>query len=130
MIHQFAIMSAPTTAQYASIEALRYGDSDIESMLSEYDMRRRLIVSGFNKLGMDCFEPKGAFYCFPSIKRTGMTSEEFCERLLYEKKVAVVPGNAFGDCGEGFVRVSYCYSTDHIKEALRRIGEFLSELEK
>ena len=128
-IHQFAIMSAPTTAQYASIEALRNGDGDIESMLSEYDMRRRLIVSGFNKLGMTCFEPKGAFYCFPSIKISGMTSEEFCEKLLYEKKVAVVPGNAFGDCGEGFIRVSYCYSTDHIKEALRRIGEFLSELE-
>jgi aminotransferase len=98
-------------------------------MLSEYDMRRRLIVSGFNKIGMTCFEPKGAFYCFPSIKISGMTSEEFCEKLLYEKKVAVVPGNAFGDCGEGFIRVSYCYSTDHIKEALRRIGEFLSELE-
>ena len=128
-IHQFAIMSAPTTAQYASIEALRNGDGDIESMLSEYDMRRRLIVSGFNKLGMTCFEPKGAFYCFPSIKISGMTSEEFCEKLLYEKKVAVVPGNAFGDCGEGFIRVSYCYSTDHIKEALRRIGEFISELE-
>ena len=128
-IHQFAIMSAPTTAQYASIEAIRNGDEDIASMLSEYDMRRRFIVNGFNKLGMDCFEPRGAFYAFPSIKRTGMTSEEFCEKLLYTKKVAVVPGNAFGECGEGFIRVSYCYSMGHIKEALERIEEFLNELE-
>ena len=97
-------------------------------MLEEYDMRRRLTVAGFNKLGMDCFEPKGAFYVFPSIKRTGMTSEEFCERLLLSKKVAVVPGNAFGNSGEGFVRVSYCYSTGHIKEALSRIKEFLDEI--
>ncbi len=127
-IHQFAIMSAPTTAQYASIEAIRNGDEDIAGMLSEYDMRRRFIVNGFNKLGMDCFEPRGAFYAFPSIQRTGMTSEEFCEKLLYTKKVAVVPGNAFGDCGEGFIRVSYCYSMGHIKEALKRIEEFLNEL--
>lgn len=127
-IHQFAIMSAPTTSQYAAVEALRNGDEDVEHMVAEYDMRRRLIVHGFNKLGMDCFEPKGAFYCFPSIKRTGMTSEEFCERLLLSKKVAVVPGSAFGECGEGFVRVSYCYSTDHIKEALSRIEEFHNEL--
>ena len=128
-IHQFAIMSAPTTSQYAAVDALRNGDEDVEHMVAEYDMRRRLIVHGFNKLGMDCFEPKGAFYCFPSIKRTGMSSEEFCERLLLSKKVAVVPGSAFGECGEGFVRVSYCYSTEHIKEALSRIGEFLDELE-
>ena len=127
-IHQFAIMSAPTTAQYASIEAIKNGDEDIAGMLSEYDMRRRFIVNGFNKLGMDCFEPRGAFYAFPSIQRTGMTSEEFCEKLLYTKKVAVVPGNAFGDCGEGFIRVSYCYSMGHIKEALKRIEEFLNEL--
>ena len=127
-IHQFAIMSAPTTSQYAAIEALRNGDDDVAAMVAEYDMRRRLVVDGFNKLGMDCFEPKGAFYCFPSIKRTGMTSEEFCEELLCSKKVAVVPGSAFGNSGEGFVRVSYCYSTEHIKEALRRIEEFLTEV--
>ena len=127
-IHQFGIMSAPTTAQYAAIEALMNGDNDIKNMLEEYDMRRRLIVSGFNSMGMDCFEPKGAFYCFPSIQRFGLSGEEFCERLLYAQKVAVVPGSAFGDSGEGFIRVSYCYSTDHIKEALRRIGEFLKTL--
>ena len=127
-IHQFAIMSAPTTSQYAAIEALRNGDNDIAEMVEEYDMRRRLVVSGFNRLGMDCFEPKGAFYCFPSVKRTGMSSEEFCEKLLFSKKVAVVPGIAFGRSGEGFIRVSYCYSTEHIKEALSRIEEFLNEL--
>ena len=124
-IHQFAIMSAPTTSQYASIEALRNGDGDVREMLAEYDMRRRLMVSGFNKLGMTCFEPKGAFYTFPSIKISGMSSNDFCESLLKEKKVAVVPGSAFGDCGEGFVRASYCYSTEHIKEALSRIEDFL-----
>ncbi len=127
-IHQFAIMSAPTTSQYAAVEALRNGDDDVEHMVAEYDMRRRLVVHGFNKLGMDCFEPKGAFYCFPSIKKTGMSSEEFCEKLLLSKKVAVVPGSAFGECGEGFVRVSYCYSTDHLKEALKRIEEFIKEI--
>ena len=127
-IHQFAIMSAPTTSQYAAVEALRHGDDDVATMVAEYDMRRRLMVNGFNKIGMDCFEPKGAFYCFPSIKRTGMTSEEFCEELLRSKKVAVVPGSAFGKSGEGFVRVSYCYSTEHIKEALSRIEEFLEEV--
>ena len=110
-IHQFAIMSAPTTSQYAAIEAIRSGDGDIEKMLAEYDMRRRLMVGGFNKIGMTCFEPKGAFYAFPSIKISGMDSETFCETLLREKKVALVPGNAFGECGEGFVRASYCYST-------------------
>ena len=127
-IHQFAIMSAPTTSQYAAVEALRNGDDDIAGMVAEYDMRRRLMVHGFNKLGMECFEPRGAFYCFPSIKSTGLTSEEFCERLLLSKKVAVVPGSAFGQCGEGYIRASYCYSTDHIKEALSRIEEFLGEL--
>ena len=127
-IHQFAIMSAPTTSQYAAVEALRNGDDDVATMVAEYDMRRRLVVNGFNKIGMDCFEPKGAFYCFPSIKRTGMTSEQFCEELLRSKKVAVVPGSAFGKSGEGFVRVSYCYSTEHIKEALSRIEEFLEEV--
>lgn len=127
-IHQFAIMSAPTTSQYAAVEALKNGDEDIEHMVAEYDMRRRLVVNGFNRLGLSCFEPKGAFYCFPSIKSTGMSSEEFCEKLLLSKKVAVVPGSAFGECGEGFVRVSYCYSTEHIKEALSRIEEFLKEI--
>lgn len=129
-IHQYAIMSAPTTSQYAAIAAIRDGRDDINAMVEEYDMRRRLIVDGFRSLGLECFEPKGAFYVFPSIKSTGMTSEEFCEKLLYSKKVALVPGNAFGDSGEGHVRASYCYSVEHIKEALKRIGEFLEELKK
>ncbi len=127
-IHQFAIMSAPTTSQYAAIEALKNGEDDVKAMVDEYDMRRRLIVDGFNKLGLECFEPEGAFYAFPCIKSTGLSSEEFCEKLLYSKKVAIVPGNAFGESGEGFVRASYCYSVEHIKEALRRIGDFLQEL--
>jgi len=127
-IHQYAIMCAPTTSQYAAVEALRNCDGEVEKMLEEYDIRRKIIVSGFNKLGLTCREPKGAFYAFPSIKSTGLTSEEFCERLLAEKHVAVVPGNAFGESGEGFIRTSYCYSTAHIKEALKRIGEFLKEL--
>ena len=127
-IHQFAIMCAPTTSQYAAIEALRGCDDDVEYMVKEYDMRRRMMVSGFNKIGLECREPKGAFYAFPSIKSTGMTSDEFCEKLLYSKNVAVVPGTAFGASGEGFIRASYCYSVEHIKEAVRRIGEFLKEL--
>ncbi len=126
-LHQFAIMCAPTTAQYAAIEAMQNGDAAVEHMRQEYDMRRRLIVDGLNKLGLTCFEPRGAFYAFPCIRSTGMTSEEFCERLLKEKHVAVVPGNAFGDSGEGFLRISYCYSLSHITEALSRIGEFLEE---
>ena len=127
-IHQFAIMSAPTTAQYAAIEAIKNGRDDIEDMLEEYDSRRRIIVDGFNKLGLECFEPLGAFYAFPSIKSTGLSSEEFCEKLLYSKKVALVPGNAFGESGEGHIRASYCYSIDHINEALKRVKEFLEEL--
>lgn len=127
-IHQFAIMCAPTTSQYAAIEALRGCDDDVEYMVKEYDMRRRMMVSGFNKIGLECREPKGAFYAFPSIKSTCMTSDEFCERLLYSKNVAVVPGTAFGASGEGFIRASYCYSVEHIKEAVSRIGEFLKEL--
>ena len=127
-IHQFAIMSAPTTSQYAAIDALKNGDDDIKKMVDEYDTRRRLVVDGFNKIGLTCFEPLGAFYVFPCIKSTGLTSEEFCEKLLYSKKVAMVPGNAFGDCGEGFVRVSYCYSVDHLKQALKRTAEFIEEL--
>jgi len=126
-LHQYAIMSAPTNSQYAAIEALRNGDDDVQDMLREYDARRRFIVDGFNKLGLTCFEPNGAFYVFPCIQSSGLTSDEFCEKLLYSKKVAVVPGNAFGECGEGFIRVSYCYSISHIKEALKRIAEFLEE---
>ena len=129
-LHQFGIMSAPTMSQYAAIEALENGDEDIETMKEQYDMRRRLIVDGLNKLGLECFEPEGAFYVFPSIKSTGLTSQEFCERLIYSKHVAVVPGDAFGRCGEGFVRISYCYSTQHITEALKRMGEFINELKK
>lgn len=128
-IHQFAIMSAPTTSQYAAIEALDNGDDDVQRMLEEYDSRRRIMVAGFNKIGLTCREPKGAFYAFPCIKSTGMTSDEFCEKLLESKKVALVPGTAFGESGEGFVRASYCYSVEHIKEALSRIEEFLKEIE-
>ncbi len=127
-IHQYAIMCAPTTSQYAAIEALKNCDEDVEYMLKEYNMRRRIMVAGFNKIGLTCREPKGAFYAFPSIKSTGLTSDEFCEKLLNSKKVAVVPGTAFGDSGEGFIRVSYCYSVEHINEAIQRIGEFLEEL--
>ncbi len=127
-LHQYAIMSAPTTSQYAAIEALKHGDSDIERMREEYDMRRRLIVDGFCRMGLQCFEPEGAFYVFPSIKASGLTSEDFCEKLIYAQKVAIVPGTAFGECGEGFARVSYSYSLNHIKEALRRIEIFLGEL--
>ncbi len=127
-IHQFAIMSAPTVSQYAAIEAIQNGDDDIKKMLAQYDMRRRIMVDGFNKLGLTCFEPRGAFYAFPCIRSSGLSSDEFCEKLLYSHNVALVPGNAFGECGEGFVRASYCYSVDHIKTALERIGDFLKEL--
>ena len=127
-IHQYAIMCAPTVSQYAAVEALRSCDDVVKEMTEEYDMRRKLIVNGFNKLGLTCREPKGAFYAFPSIQSTGLSSEEFCERLLYSKKVAVVPGTAFGDSGEGFIRASYCYSLLHIERALHLIGEFLEEL--
>lgn len=127
-IHQYAIMCAPTTSQYAAIEALRNCDDEIKRMYDEYNMRRRLIVSGFNRIGLECREPKGAFYAFPCIKSTGFGSEEFCEKLLYSKNVAVVPGTAFGAGGEGFIRASYCYSTEHIKEAIERIGEFVKEI--
>ncbi len=129
-IHQFAIMCAPTVSQYAAVEALRSCDDAVADMVAEYNRRRRLIVNGFNKAGLDCREPKGAFYAFPSIKSTGMTSDEFCERLLESKHVAVVPGTAFGKGGEGFVRASYCYSTEHIIEALHRIEEFVKEIKK
>ncbi len=126
-LHQYGIMCAPTTAQYAAIEALDNGDDDVVSMRNDYDQRRRLIVDELNKMGLTCFDPQGAFYVFPSIQMTGMSSEEFCTELLMQKHVAVVPGTAFGDCGEGFVRISYCYSIKHIIEALRRIREFLTE---
>ena len=129
-IHQYAIMCAPTVSQFAAIEALKNCDGEVERMKSEYDARRKIIVKGFNDIGLTCHEPKGAFYAFPSIKSTGMTSDEFCEKLLYSKKVALVPGGAFGKAGEGFVRASYCYSIEHIKEALLRIKEFLDELRK
>lgn len=127
-LHQYQIMCAPTVSQFAAVTALRDCEQDVAAMREEYDMRRRLVVDGFNRLGLKCFEPRGAFYAFPCIRSTGLTSEEFCERLVYEKKVAVVPGTAFGACGEGFVRVSYAYSIAHLKEALERIGEFLKEL--
>jgi aminotransferase len=127
-IHQYAIMCAPTTSQYAAIEALRHCDSSIENMVNEYNMRRRLIVDAFNKIGLTCFEPEGAFYIFPSIQSTGLSSEQFCEKLLFSQKVAVVPGNAFGASGEGFIRVSYSYSVKHILEAVERIKTFLTTL--
>ena len=127
-IHQFAIMSAPTTSQYAAVEALRNGDPDIERMRDQYDARRRIMVNGFRKLGFECFEPLGAFYAFPCIKSTGLSSDDFCEQLLRRHRVAIIPGTAFGNSGEGYVRASYCYSVEHIEEALRRIGKFVEEL--
>lgn len=127
-LHQFAIMSAPTNSQYAAIEALKNGDADIEKMREEYDLRRRYTVSRFNEMGLTCFEPEGAFYAFPSIKSTRLSSDDFCEKLIMDKRVAVIPGNAFGDCGEGHIRVSYCYSIDNIKKAADRIEEFVNSL--
>ncbi len=129
-IHQFGIMSAPTTAQYAAIEALKNCDNDVEEMRREYNYRRRYIVDGFREMGLSCFEPLGAFYVFPCIKSTGMTSEEFCQTLLNEEKVAVVPGNAFGASGEGFIRCSYAYSIENIQEALKRIERFVKRHSK
>jgi len=127
-IHQYAIMSSPTISQYAAIEALTKCDAEVKKMVTEYNMRRRLIVDKFNEIGLDCFNPEGAFYVFPCIKSTGLSSEEFCERLLNEQKVAVVPGNAFGQSGEGFIRVSYAYSLKHLMEALKRIELFVNNL--
>ena len=129
-IHQFAIMCAPTTSQCAAIEALKNGDEDVARMRESYDERRRYLVTRFNQMGMKTFEPEGAFYVFPSIRRFNMTSDEFATRLLYEQKVAVVPGTAFGDSGEGFLRVSYAYSIDSLKRALDRIEIFINGLEK
>lgn len=129
-IHQYAIMCSPTVSQYAAIEALQSCDNEVKKMVSEYNIRRRWLVNALNEIGLECFEPEGAFYVFPSIKSTGLSSEEFCERLLYEHKVAVVPGNAFGDCGEGYIRISYAYSLKHLMEAVSRIKEFLDDLKK
>lgn len=126
-LHQYGIMSAPTTAQYAAIEALRTGDPDIAYMREAYDKRRRYIVDAFNELGLTCFEPRGAFYCFPSIQSTGLSSDEFCDRLISQKHVAVIPGTAFGASGEGFIRVSYCSSQEDLEKAVMRISEFLEE---
>ena len=129
-IHQYGIMSSPTVSQYAAITALEECENDVANMVSEYNMRRRFLVDGFNRIGLDCFEPEGAFYIFPSIESTGLTSEEFCEKLLYEKNVAVVPGSAFGASGEGHIRISYAYSLKHLTTALERIEEFVKECRK
>jgi aminotransferase len=128
-IHQFAIMCAPTTSQYAAVSAMRDGDSDVEMMRESYDQRRRFVLHSFEEMGLECFEPNGAFYTFPSIKRLGMTSDEFANRLLKEEKVAVVPGTAFGACGEGYLRVSYAYSLKNLKEALGRMERFVKKLD-
>ena len=129
-IHQYIIMCAPTMSQYAGLDALtnEYRDEDIDIMRESYNERRKVMVEGFRKMGLSCFEPKGAFYVFPCIKSTGLTSEEFCEKLLYEEKVAVVPGTAFGECGEGFIRCSYAYSVDSIRLALERIERFVNKI--
>ena len=127
-IHQFAIMCAPTTSQYAAVEALKNGDEDVAMMREQYDARRRYLMERFKEMGLECFEPFGAFYVFPCIKEFGMTSDEFANRLLQTKKVAVVPGTAFGDSGEGFIRISYAYSMDDLKIALERVEEFITEL--
>ena len=126
-IHQYGIMCAPTTSQYAAIEAMKNSDEDVLYMVSEYDHRRKILVEELNRMGLHCFEPKGAFYVFPSIKCTGLSSEEFCEKLLEDRGVAVVPGNAFGQSGEGFVRISYAYSIDTINEALEKIEKFVEK---
>lgn len=127
-IHQYAIMCSPTTSQYAALEALKNGEESIRAMVSEYSDRRKIIANGFDEMGFPCFSPDGAFYIFPSIKRTGLTSEEFCQKLLLEEKVAVVPGTAFGACGEGFLRVSYAYSVAQIMAALERIKRFADRI--
>lgn len=129
-IHQFAIMCAPTTSQYAAVDALKNGDKDVEEMRISYNQRRRFLVHTFRKMGLKCFEPFGAFYIFPSIKELGMTSDEFAMTLLNREKVAVVPGTAFGECGEGFLRISYAYSLDELKHATDRIARFVAEIRK
>ena len=127
-IHQYAIMCAPTTSQYAAVEALRNGDEDVAAMRESYDQRRRFLMNAFEEMGLSCFEPYGAFYAFPSIKEFGMSSDEFATRFLEEEKVAVVPGTAFGACGEGFLRISYAYSLEQLKEALGRLSHFVARL--
>ena len=129
-IHQFAIMCAPTTSQYAAVSALKNGDADVEKMRKSYNQRRRFLMNAFNKMGLECFEPYGAFYVFPCIKEFNMTSEEFATKLLMEEKVAVVPGTAFGACGEGYLRISYAYSLENLKEAVGRIENFIKKLRK
>jgi aminotransferase len=124
------MLCAPITAQMAALEALKNGESDMEEMVAQYDERRRLVVAGFRAMGLDCFEPQGAFYAFPSIRATGMSSVEFAEALLHEERVAVVPGPAFGECGEGFVRCAYAASTEALTEALQRIGRFAARRRK
>ena len=127
-ILQFGIMSAPTTAQFAGIEAIRTGEDDIERMREQYDLRRRYLLGELRSMGLECFEPQGAFYMFPSIESTGLSSDEFCEKLLHEQEVAVIPGSAFGESGEGHVRISYSYSMNHLREACSRIRKFLQTL--
>jgi len=129
-IHQYIVMCAPITAQMAAIEALKNGEGDTTDMIRQYDRRRRLIAGALNKMGLECFEPRGAFYAFPSIKSTGLSSEEFAERLLHEEKVAVIPGNAFGECGEGFIRCSYATGLQNIQQAMERMGRFVRKLNK
>ena len=127
-IHQYAIMCAPTTSQYAAIEALKHGENDVETMKTEYNHRRRFLMNAFKEMKLECFEPFGAFYVFPCIKEFGMTSEEFATRFLQEEKVALIPGTAFGSSGEGFVRISYAYSLDTLKIAMERLKKFITKL--
>ena len=129
-IHQYALMCAPTPAQYAGIEALKNCDAEVDAMVDEYDKRRRYILKGVRDLGLKCFEPQGAFYIFPNITSTGLSSDEFCEGLLKTQKVLVVPGTAFGECGEGFVRATYASSMKNIREALERMGKFMNSLQE
>ena len=128
-IHQYAIMCAPTMSQYAAVDALQHGEKDVQVMRESYNQRRRFLMNAFEEMGLECFEPFGAFYVFPNIKKYGLTSEEFATRLLKEEKVAVVPGTAFGDCGEGFLRISYAYSLDNLKVALERVKNFIERLD-
>ena len=127
-LHQFEIMCAPTVSQYAATEAVKNGDDDIEYMKAEYNRRRNFIVKGLRDIGLSCFEPEGAFYVFPCISGFGLTSEDFCEKLLFEGKVAIVPGTAFGECGEGFARISYAYSVEHIEASLEKMDKYLRKL--
>ena len=129
-IHQFAIMCAPTTSQYAAVEAIKKGDDDIKMMRNAYNQRRRFLLDAFKKMGLECFEPYGAFYVFPSIKEFNMTSEEFATKFLEEEHVAAIPGNAFGDSGEGYLRISYAYSMESLKEAISRLDRFIQKLRK